>query len=150
MSTEKTKGTNTGAPAPADASRKGSDATDPLQAPQMDASPERFLSEEPEHIKALGDDAPPKPAMPKRGGRLSKIAEEEAELASKGLVRVRLHDHGGWYNGITMKNHAAGEEIDVTPEQKALLKSHKLLQPRLMPDEDDAPVTTMDRSSLRR
>lgn len=145
----KSKGNLTGAVSQPDAMKPN--AQDPLQAPQMDASPERFLPETPEHIEALGDDAPPKP-QPKQSAKskaISKAAAEEAELEARGLVRVRLHDVGGWFDGS--KHHEAGAEIDVTPEQRKMLKGLKMLQPRLMPeDDDDGTLTTMDRTTLRR
>jgi hypothetical protein len=131
-----------------------SNAQDPLQAPQMDASPERFLPDTPEHIEALGNEAPPAvagtPAPNLKGAKKGRVFD--ADLAP-GMVRVKLAAHSGWYHPDTQKYHAAGDVIDVTPAQKALLKANKLLQPRPMPDDDDdsdGTITTMDRSSLRR
>lgn len=110
------KTTNTGAPS-VDRKAARSDATDPLQAPAMDASPERFLAEKPDHIARMGDDAPPVP------GAIDEMQRKTEEAKGKRLHR--LTPMSGWFDGHT--HHPAGAQVMLTPEQETLLRSRGLL-----------------------
>lgn len=115
--------TNAGAPS-VERKTARNDATDPLQAPAMDASPERFLSEVPAHIAAQGDDAPPVP------GALSEIQRKAGE--KEGKKAHRLNGRQGWFDGHT--HHAAGAEVMLSDEQAERLRSLKML------DEPEVPM----------
>src|SRR5688500_10587353 len=116
MANEKTKhddtkatadrsGTHTGAPQPAKGER--GDATDPLQAPLMDASPERFLAQTPAHIAALGADAPSTPYATDGG----------ATGNPKGMKRYMMHATAG--KKIAGRIRPAGEAFYLSPDEAA-------------------------------
>lgn len=127
--------TNTGAPSAASQAKKGPDATDPLQAPQMDGSPERFLSEVPAHIAAQGADAP---ETPNAVGPVGSMAARAGAPPEAGKARYQLHEAGGWFDGHA--HHGPGAKLDLTPEMAARLG--RMVSPYR--EEGDAPALVAD------
>ena len=96
---DKNLGSLTGAPSPKPG-EKG-DATDPLQAPAMDASPERFLAQVPAHIAVLGEEG----------------SAPNAVTDSVGRRRYRMHDASG--KVIAKHIRPAGETFWLDPAEAA-------------------------------